>query len=114
MATPNGPKRITTPTLQILAVFMADTSKEWYGRALSVETKLGSGTVLQCLYRMESWGWLTSRWEDTDIATSEGRPPRRYYRLTDTGKREVSELLRSKFNGRLRFAPEAIVSLAAA
>jgi hypothetical protein len=39
---------------------------DWYGRALSVRTGLGSGTVLQALYRLENWGWLESRWEDRD------------------------------------------------
>ena len=58
------PQRVTLPTLQILAAFMADLSRDdWYGRAMSVHTALGSGTVLQCLYRLENWGWLESRWE---------------------------------------------------
>ena len=52
---------------------MADLSRDdWYGRALSVHTGLGSGTVLQCLYRLENWGWLESRWEDRDVATADG------------------------------------------
>src|SRR5215831_20564264 len=75
---PDRPQRVTLPTLQILAAFMADLSRDdWYGRALSVHTGLGSGTVLQCLYRLENWGWLESRWEDWDLATRDGRPPRR-------------------------------------
>ena len=54
---PDRPQRVTLPTLQILAAFMADLSRDdWYGRALSVHTGLGSGTVLQCLYRLENWG----------------------------------------------------------
>ena len=31
------------------------------GRALSFHAGLGSGTVLQCLYRLENLGWLESR-----------------------------------------------------
>jgi hypothetical protein len=59
---PDGPQRVTLPTLQILAAFMADPARDdWYGRALSVHTSLGSGTVLQCLYRLENWGWRESR-----------------------------------------------------
>src|SRR5215467_1817019 len=67
---PDRPQRVTLPTLQILAAFMSDLRRDdWYGRALSVHTGLGSGTVLQCLYRLENWGWLDSRWEDRDVAT---------------------------------------------
>src|SRR5215470_20041924 len=72
---PDCPQRVTLPTLQILAAFMADLSRDdWYGRALSVHTGLGSGTVLQCLYRLENWGWLESRWEDRDLATRDVAP----------------------------------------
>ena len=61
---PDRPQRVTLPTLQILAAFMSDLSRDdWYGRALSVHTGLGSGTVLQCLYRLENWGWLESRYD---------------------------------------------------
>ena len=59
---------------------MSDLRRDvWYGRALSVHTGLGSRTVLQCLYRLENWGWLESRWEDRDIATPRrpaAAPPR--------------------------------------
>src|SRR5215469_9591947 len=90
---PDRPQRVTLPTLQILAAFMADLSRDdWYGRALSVHTGLGSGTVLQCLYRLENWGWLESRWEDRDLATRDGRPPRRFYVLTGVGQREARAL----------------------
>ena len=103
---PDRPQRVTLPTLQILAAFMADLSRDdWYGRALSVHTGLGSGTVLQCLYRLENWGWLESRWEDRDVATRDGRPPRRFYQLTGVGQREARALLGERFKGQLRFAP---------
>lgn len=37
-------------------------------------------------------GWLEDGWEDpTEIA--ERRPPRRYYRLTDEGRREIGGIL---------------------
>ena len=48
--TADRPQRVTLPTLQILAAFMANlTRDDWYGRALAQHTGLGSGTVLQCL-----------------------------------------------------------------
>ena len=71
---PTAPSASPSPTLQILAAFMADLSRDdWYGRAVSVHTGLGSGTVLQCLYRLENWGWLESRREDREVATRDGR-----------------------------------------
>jgi DNA-binding PadR family transcriptional regulator len=45
---------------------------------------LPSGTVHPILARLETVGWLTSRWEDIDPRT-EGRPARRYDRLTPDG-----------------------------
>ena len=45
---------------------------------------LPSGTVHPILARLETVGWLTSRWEQIDPRV-EGRPTRRYYRLTPDG-----------------------------
>lgn len=47
---------------------------------------LPDGTVYPILRRMEEAGWLESRWEDADAAAADGRPPRRYYRLTKAGR----------------------------
>ena len=40
--------------------------------------------AIPILARLETVGWLTSRWEDID-PRAEGRPARRYYRLTPDG-----------------------------
>lgn len=109
--TADRPQRVTLPTLQILAAFMANlTRDDWYGRALAQHTGLGSGTVLQCLYRLEQWDWLESRWEDKQVANAEGRPPRRFYRLTGLGQREALALLERRFSGQLRFAPDGTMA----
>src|SRR5258707_14403769 len=103
---PDRPQRVTLPTLQILAAFMSDISRdEWYGRALSVHTGLGSGTVLQCLYRLENWGWLESRGEDRDLATRDGRPPRRFYRLAGARQRGAAGAPSAAVQGQLPVAP---------
>jgi PadR family transcriptional regulator, regulatory protein PadR len=76
----------------------SDLSRDdWYGRALSIHTGLGSGTVLQCRDRLERWGWLDSPWEDRDVATRHGRPPRRFYWLTGVGQREAAARLAERF-----------------
>jgi PadR family transcriptional regulator, regulatory protein PadR len=101
-----GPLRVTLPTLQILAAFMSDVQRDdWYGSALSVHTGLGTGTVFQCLYRMEGWGWLESWWEERDHATREGRPQRGFYKLTGVGEAAARDLLAGRFKGQLQFVP---------
>jgi DNA-binding PadR family transcriptional regulator len=44
------------------------------------------GTLYKALARLEDAGLLVSRWEDADLATSEGRPRRRLYRITTAGQ----------------------------
>ena len=43
------------------------------------------GTLYKALGRMETGGLLESHWEDPDIALVEGRPRRRFYRVTPLG-----------------------------
>ncbi len=43
------------------------------------------GNLYRVLERMEKAGWLTSTWEDADVATTERRPRRRLYRVTAPG-----------------------------
>jgi PadR family transcriptional regulator PadR len=44
------------------------------------------GTLYKALARMEKAGWLTSDWEDADVAAAEGRPRRRLYSITAEGR----------------------------
>jgi DNA-binding PadR family transcriptional regulator len=44
------------------------------------------GTLYKALDRMERAGYLRSRWEDPLIAAHEGRPRRRFYRVTLAGE----------------------------
>lgn len=43
------------------------------------------GTLYKALGRMEIAGLLESHWEDPDVALREGRPRRRFYRVTPLG-----------------------------
>jgi DNA-binding PadR family transcriptional regulator len=76
--------RMTISTQLVLRALLADPSKELYGVEIGQEAGLPSGTVHPILARLETVGWLTSRWEDIDPRT-EGRPARRYYQLTPDG-----------------------------
>lgn len=76
--------RMTIPTQLVLEVFLDDVVRDRYGSDIGAEAGLPSGTVHPILARLEGIGWLESRWEDIDPHV-EGRPARRYYRLTGAG-----------------------------
>ena len=79
-----GP-RMTIPTQLVLRALLAEPAREMYGLQICAAAGLPSGTIHPILARLEhEHGWLTSRWEDIKPA-DEGRPRRRYYRLTDGG-----------------------------
>jgi PadR family transcriptional regulator PadR len=83
MEAPRAP-RMTIPTQLVLRALLADPSKELYGVEIGQAAGLPSGTVHPILARLETVGWLESRWEEID-PRAEGRPARRYYRMTPDG-----------------------------
>ena len=60
-----------------------------YGFDLLDQTGLTSGTVYPALERLERLGLASSSWEDAHVAHEEKRPPRRYFQITEDGKREL-------------------------
>ena len=64
-----------------------------YGFDLLEQTGLTSGTVYPALERLQGLGLARSSWEDAQVAHDEKRPPRRYFEITDQGKRELIESL---------------------
>jgi DNA-binding PadR family transcriptional regulator len=44
------------------------------------------GTLYKALDRLERAGYVSSRWEDPLIAARDGRPRRRFYRVTADGE----------------------------
>jgi len=80
---PSGP-RMTLPTQLVLRAFLAEPTKEMYGLQICAAAGLPSGTAHPILARFEKLGWLESWWEDIN-PEEEGRPRRRYYRLTQDG-----------------------------
>jgi PadR family transcriptional regulator PadR len=77
--------RMTLPTQFVLEAFLSDPRQELYGIEVSLAAGMPSGTVHPILARLEGVGWLESWWEDID-PRAEGRPMRRYYRLTGAGQ----------------------------
>jgi PadR family transcriptional regulator, regulatory protein PadR len=79
-----GP-RMTIPTQLVLRTLLAEPTKEMYGLQICERAGLPSGTIHPILARLErEHEWLESRWEDVR-PEEEGRPRRRYYKLTEGG-----------------------------
>lgn len=64
-----------------------------FGLEIMDATGLPSGTVYPTLSRLESRGLVRGRWESEAVAHREGRPRRRYYRITPEGRRLHYEAL---------------------
>lgn len=76
--------RLTLQVQLVLSALSTDPDTEMYGLELVDTTGLPPGTIYPILARLEHAGWLSSRWEVID-QHAEGRPRRRYYRLTPDG-----------------------------
>lgn len=85
-------------TLQVqlvLAEMLGEPSESRYGLDMCASTGLPSGTIYPILARLERIGWVESDWEDPDAHIAEGRPRRRYYRLTREGAECADEALQA-------------------
>ena len=75
---------MTHATMSVLRALLQNPSRELYGLEICAAAGLPTGTVHPILARLEGMGWLESSWEQID-ARKEGRPRRRYYRLSESG-----------------------------
>jgi len=82
--------RLTFQSLQILRVLIESRGYTATGADVIKDTHLFSGTVYPALARFEEAGWLKGEWEKID-PSREGRPRRRFYRLTGLGQRVARE-----------------------
>lgn len=88
-------------TLQTRAVLGAlleheQPDAEWYGLKIANASGLSPGTIYPILQRLRAAGWVVDRWEHLDHSQVEGRPSRRYYRLSVEGRaRAVHALQRA-------------------
>ena len=81
-------RRLSITTVSVL---QAIANGYHYGFDVIDQTGLPSGTVYPALSRLERDGLVRSSWEDEAAAHEEGRPARRYYRLTAPGTRALDE-----------------------
>lgn len=77
---------MTVPTQAVLGALLEHPDKELYGLQIVKVSGLEPGTIYPILQRLLIAGWVTDRWEDPEHGQAEGRPPRRYYRLTMEGR----------------------------
>jgi DNA-binding PadR family transcriptional regulator len=82
------PRRLSITAVCVLRA-VADGFQ--YGFDVIDQTQLPSGTVYPALSRLERDGLLKSAWEDEHDAHADGRPARRYYKLTAPGVKALSE-----------------------
>lgn len=72
--------------MTVLEVDREDDGRLW-GYALSKRSGVRSGVLYPQLDRMLGAGWLEDHWEER--TEGQKRPSRRYYTLTDEGRREL-------------------------
>lgn len=77
----------------VATALMAAPDVRHYGYALAQADGVKYGSLTSTLGRMRADGWLTTEWEDVAVARAEGRPPRRYYTVTEAGRAAMTELL---------------------
>lgn len=81
-------RALSAATVSVLRAIAQGTA---YGFDIMDETGLPSGTVYPILTRLTRRGLLDSRWEDPEIEREGGRPPRRYYTMTDEGRQALEQ-----------------------
>jgi DNA-binding PadR family transcriptional regulator len=77
---------MTPQTVAVLSVMVDEAEQAHYGLAIARETGLKTGTLHPILARLQEAGWTTSAWEDPEDHEDQGRPRRRYHRLTEDGE----------------------------
>ncbi len=76
------PKLSHTAALILHAIHVG----QGYGFSVMEMTGLPSGTVYPAMRRLERDSLIRSQWESQSIADAGLRPPRKYYKLTRSGK----------------------------
>lgn len=81
-------RRRTDALVKLAVALLTDQFGRHYGYELMQATYLRSGTLYPLLDRMLHDGWVTDDWDLP--GETESKKPRRYYTLTDLGRRELS------------------------
>ncbi|MFD9053616.1 winged helix DNA-binding protein [Streptomyces zaomyceticus] len=86
---------MTRPTVEVLRLLMAAPVDEplWAAR-IGEQADLGKSSVSQILARLAGLEWVATSLEEK--GSHPGRPPRTFYTLTDTGRREAGLALAAR------------------
>ena len=82
---------VTVTSLTGVLILQALAQGYRFGFDIMQVTGLPSGTIYPALRRLESLEFVASDWEKDVNARKEGRPRRRYYTLTQMGRRQLKE-----------------------
>lgn len=82
----------TYTLVQLALALSEDPHGRHYGYSLRKRSGIRSGVMYPLLNRLLADGWVTDDWEDVNESEA-GRPARRYYVLTDSGRAEVAKVL---------------------
>jgi DNA-binding PadR family transcriptional regulator len=77
-------KRMTDPIRRVLVVLLEDPTGQHYGYEVHKRSGTTGASAKRILDRLVEHGWVTDEWEEID-QVAEGRPRRRYFRLTPDG-----------------------------
>lgn len=80
--------RRTQTMLTVAEVLLANSSSRFWGYDLCKTAGVKPGSVYPMLTKFLEAGWLVDGWERPEGSPA-GRPPRRYYTLTDDGVRDL-------------------------
>ncbi|MGR6916436.1 PadR family transcriptional regulator [[Actinomadura] parvosata] len=103
--------RMTMPTQAVLRALLTAPERERYGLELGELAGLPSGTLYPILARLEQAGWVESRWEEPQTHVTEGRPRRRYYRITPDGAEQARETIAKAYRSRRQQVPGWVAGL---
>lgn len=84
--------RRTRARTAIALELLSSSSAQHWGYELSRNSGVGPGTMYPYLAELLSAGILTDGWEDPEAVVGK-RPPRRYYRVTEAGRRQLSQFV---------------------
>ncbi|ROV65237.1 PadR family transcriptional regulator [Streptomyces globisporus] len=86
--------RLTKPTIAVLQTLLSAPSEApAWGLSICRDADLGPGTVYPILDRLAERGWVTS-FDET--GPHPGRPARRFYELTGTGRQYAVSALEAR------------------
>jgi PadR family transcriptional regulator len=88
--------RKTHAQVQVAMALLEDPTARHWGYELSKKASVRSGVLYPMLTRFLDEGLVQDGWEDP--ATISGRPPRRYYELTDKGRMVLGGVLQEARN----------------